>query len=173
MRLTPRGRSVILFGAVLLAGLAIYILTIEPLAQRRDQLRSLTTRMSADLQEMRNLAGQYQTLSAAQARFKTQVQARGADFTPFSFLENTARESGLTGRIESMTPVASTAADDRPALAEFDVRMSGIGLAELTRFLYQVESSDKVFFVVGLNIRPRYLSPALLDVSLRLGTPKT
>ena len=57
-------------------------------------------------------------------------------------------------------------------LDQVDVRFSGIGISQLVRFLYQLESSDKVFFVVNLNIRPRYLTPEVLDVSLRLASPK-
>ena len=53
----------------------------------------------------------------------------------------------------------------------FALSLGGIGLPQLVRFIYSIESSDKVFFVVNLNIRPRYLSPELLDVSLRLATP--
>jgi len=172
MRLSPRESAFIGFGLILLIVLGVYFLLLEPLAERRDRLERLTARLEGDLTEMQALAARYQAMTAAQNRLRGQVQARGRTFAPFSYLENLAQEAGLSGQIESMTPVPSGPAEEgRPALTEVDVRLTGIKLLELIRFLYRIEASDKVFFIINLNIRPRYLSPDLLDVNLRLATP--
>ncbi|MEW5725254.1 MAG: type II secretion system protein GspM [Thermodesulfobacteriota bacterium] len=174
MRINRRERTFLGAGALVLALLAVYFLIVAPLSERRQKLEALTGRLEEDLAELRRLAAQYQTLARVKEELEKRVQGRGGRVAPFAFLESLARESGLTGRIESMTPVASPSGEEgRAALAEFDVRLSGIGLLELVRFLYRLESSDAVFFVVNLNIRPRYLNPELLDVSLRLASPKS
>ena len=172
MRLQRRERIFVWLGVLFLAAVAIQIFVLAPLAERRDRLAQTADRLENDLAEIRYLAAQYRELSSGRDRFTRQVAARGADFKPFSYLENLAGESGLTGRIESMRPVASTYTDEETGgLSEFDLRLSGIGLPELVRFLYRIEAGDKAIFVINLNIKPRYLKPDLLDVSLRLASP--
>ena len=171
MRLSRRENTLIGLAAIILCALALYFLVIEPLAARRDKLERLTARLEADLVEMRVLAAEYRTIAERRAILQGRVRARSSDFAPFSYLENLAREAGLTGKIESMTPVAASTEEGKAAWEEFDVRLTGIGLLELVRFLYRLEASDKAFFVVNLNVRPRYLKPSFLDVNLRLATP--
>ena len=173
MKLQRREKLFIWAGSIILLVVGIYVIFIEPMADRRKYMIRETVELQLQLAEMQNLAEQFKTLASRREQIQQQVSERGQGFTPFSYLENMARQSGLTGQIESMTPVASAAGDDQNNLAEFDLRLGGIGLPQLVRFLYSIESSDKVFFVVNLNIRPRYLSPELLDVSLRLATPST
>ncbi|MFH1139344.1 MAG: type II secretion system protein GspM [Pseudomonadota bacterium] len=171
MRLNSREKVVVGAGLLVALIVAVFFLVVDPLDQGRDQLRRRAEKLKNDLQEMHYLAAQYQALSVGRDQFQKQVQARGGDFAPFSYLENIARESGLTGQIESMTPVAAGMNEDGPKMAEIDIRLAGIGLGELTRFLYRLETSEKVFFVVNLNIRPRYLTPRQLDVTVRLASP--
>ena len=171
MKLQRREKLFIWGGSIILLVVGFYLLILEPMANRREYMIRQTVDLKLQLQEMRNLAAQYKTLAMRQEQIQKQVSERGQGFTPFSYLENMARQAGLTGQIESMTPVASAAGENQYNLAEFDLRLGGIGLPQLVRFIYSIESSDKVFFVVNLNIRPRYLSPELLDVSLRLATP--
>jgi len=172
MRLSRRESTFIGFGLIILTVLGLYFFILEPLAERRDQLERLTARLEGDLAEVQVLAARYRAINDSQNRLRGQVQARGRSFAPFSYLENLAQEAGLSGQIESMTPVAAGPAEEgRTALTEVDVRLTGIKLLELVRFLYRVEASDKVFFIINLNIRPRYLSPDILDVNLRLATP--
>ncbi|MDY6851031.1 MAG: type II secretion system protein GspM [Thermodesulfobacteriota bacterium] len=171
MRLNRRESVFIGIGILVLVILGFYFLLVEPLAARRDKLEQLSARLEGDLAEVQSLAAQYKAVASQKARLQDRVQARGQDYSPFSHLENMAREAGLTGRIESMTPVAASAEEGRDLPAEFDIRLSGVGLMELVHFLYRLEAGDKVFFVISLNIRPRYLSPDILDVTLRLATP--
>ncbi len=171
MRLNRRESLFVGVGALILLVLGVYFLVLEPISASRDKLRNQAARLESELKEMQALAGQYQAVAVGRAKIERQVQARGTDFAPFSYLEGVARESGLTGRIESMTPVAGSGENGRSPMAQFDIRLSGIGLLELVRFIYKLESSDKVFFVVNLNVRPRYLTPDLLDVTLRLASP--
>ncbi|MBW1714178.1 MAG: type II secretion system protein M, partial [Deltaproteobacteria bacterium] len=156
MRLNQREIAVISAGLVIILGLGVYFFLLAPLAARRDRLKAITSRLEKDLTEMRVLAAEYETLASRQARLRNRVETRGKDFAPFSYLETLARQAGLGGNIESMTPMASTV-DEGAAMAEFEVRLAGIGLEELVRFLYSIETSDKVLFINNLRIRPRYL----------------
>ena len=170
MKLKSRELTVVVVGGLILAVLLGYVGVVEPLAARRDRLKTLNARLEKDLADMEVLAAQYREAAGLKARLDRLMQARGPGFAPFSYLENLAGESGLTGKIESMAPVAASS-EDRARMTEVDVRLSGIGLMELVRFLYKLETSDKVFLVINLNIRPRYLSPDKLDVFMRLASP--
>lgn len=171
MRLNLREKTFLAVGLALILALGFYFLVVEPLAEAAERRRGLVARLEEELTEVRAVAAQYQALSARQRRFQAQVEARGQDFSPFSHLENLARQAGLEGRIESMTPVASSGEEGGPGYAEFDIRLREIKLLTLVRFLYRLEASEQVFVVVNLTIRPRYLSPDQLDVSLRVATP--
>ena len=172
MKLNRRETIFVTGGAAILIILAFYFIVVEPLASARDKLGTTAKRLEGELAEMRNLSAQYKAVASVRTILESQVQNRGSDFAPFSYLENVARETGITGQIESMTPVVSTTEEGSLPMAQFDVRLSGIKLLELVRFLYKLESSDKIFFVENLSIRPRYLKPDTLDVTLRLASPK-
>jgi type II secretory pathway component PulM len=165
MKLNTREKSFIVGGAVVVVLLTLWFAAVEPLTNRRERFGDLTMRLKGDLVEMRDLSAQYKALQASRLRIERSAGA-GGEATPFAYLESLARESGLTGSIESMTPVGG--AEGGPT--ELDVRLAGIGLDELVNFLYRIESNEAVFVIVNLNIRPRYLSPDRLDVSLRLAS---
>lgn len=171
MKINVREQAFIVVGVLVLLTLGVYFFVIEPIQQQRSKYRSQTRQLHTDLAEMRALAAQYKGLAERQKKIEKQVEDRGTDFAPFSYLENVARETGLIGQIESMTPVGGSTEENRSALVQYDVRLKGIGLRALVRFLHKIESSEKVFFVENLNIRPRYLTPEFLDVTLRLSTP--
>ncbi len=170
MRLNQREIAVISTGIVVLIFLGGYFLLMEPLMERRDKLKVVTARLEKNLIEIQQLAAEYKSLNDRKDRLRARVQARGAGFAPFSYLETLARQSGLGTNIESMTPLVSTT-EEGQGLVEFEVRLSKIGLNELIRFLYRIETSDKVLLVYNLHIRPRYLTPDRLDVTLRVATP--
>jgi len=170
MRLNQREIVVISAGIMIAILLGGYLLAVEPIIGRRDQLKLATVRLEENLVEIQQLAAEYKTLQDRKAQLRARVQARGEGFSPFSYLETLARQSGLGTSIESMTPLVSPNEEDK-GLAEFEVRLSKIGLNELIRFLYRIETSDKVLLVYNLHIRPGYLTPEQLDVTLRVATP--
>jgi len=150
--------------------LGLNFLVIEPLSKQAGNLREVTGRLEQDLDEMRVLAEEYKTLAKRQEQIEARVEAREQGFAPFSYLETLARQAGLGDEIESMTPVTSLG-DEAGKTEEIELRLSGIGLDKLVGFLYRIETSDKVLFVNNLHIRPRYLEPERLDVTLRIATP--
>lgn len=170
MRFNQREILFISSGLIVLIFLAVFFLVVEPLSDGRDKLKSINSRMSEDLAEMMHLASEYKELAAAKTQIKNEVKARDKNFAPFSFLETLARQAGLGQSIESITPVAS-ASDDNEKMAEFELRLKGIGLSQLVRFLYSIESSNKVLFVNTLHLKPRYMTPDTIDVTLRVSTP--
>jgi len=170
MRLSQREIIVISTGIMIVVLLGGYFILVEPIVEKRDRLKLVTIRLEKNLIEIQQLAAEYKTLKDRKTQLRAKVQARGEGFAPFSYLETLARQSGLGTSIESMTPLVSPTEEDR-GLAEFEVRLSKIGLNELIRFLYRIETSDKVLLVYNLHIRPRYLTPNQLDVTLRVATP--
>jgi hypothetical protein len=49
-----------------------------------------------------------------------------------------------------------------------EVSMEKADLAQLTRFLYEVQSSPGGFRIARLAIKPRYTTPRYLDVNLQM-----
>jgi hypothetical protein len=169
-RLNPREITIVAVGLAVVLCLGFYLLLVQPLEKRRDQMASATKRMEQDLTEMRSLAADYHALEKQRADLRAKVAARDKGFAPFSYLEDLALKAGLSQHIESMTPLASST-EEGTAMTEFEVRLSEIDLNSLVELLFRLESSDKVLFINNLRIQPRYLTPAKLDVTLRVATP--
>jgi hypothetical protein len=169
-RLKPREITLIAVGLAAVLCVGFYLLLIQPLEKRRDQMASATKRMEQDLIEMRTLAADYRALEKQRADLRAKVEARDKGFAPFSHLEELALKAGLSQHIDSMTPLASSS-EEGAAMTEFEVRFSEIDLNSLVDLLYRLETSDKVLFINNLRIQPRYLTPAKLDVTLRVATP--
>lgn len=172
MKLSRRESTMIWTGALILVLILFYLLLIEPMVDGQKDKTIRIAKKKEELIEIRELAMQYNGLKTGRGDMEGKLKSRGPGFSPFSFLENLAGEAGLTGRIESMTPVAGASENGGPVVDEFDLRITGIGLSELVNFIYRLESSENGFFVINLNIRPRYLTPETIDVSLRVASPK-
>lgn len=170
MNLNQREIIIVSAGLVFVLLLGIYFFAISPLQKKRDNYRLVIVRLEETLSDIKVLANEYKTLNLAESSLRTKVMSRSKDFAPFSYLETLARQAGLDKKIESMTPITS-GGDDGRTLAEIEVKMNAVGLGELVRFIYSVETSENVLFVTNLRIKPRYLDPTDLDVSLRVAAP--
>lgn len=169
MRFNQREILFIGLGSAFVLVLGLYLLVIEPLANKRDDYALRTQRLEENLKEMRQLAAEYQARASARESISASLMARGEGFAPRSYLETLARQAEVMDEIESMNPVSSGGRNE--GLAEIDLRLSNLPLEPLVKFLFLIESSDKALFINNLHIRPRYLEPEELDVTLRVATP--
>jgi len=85
---------------------------------------------------------------------------------PLSKLDGLIERAGLRQSIRSIKPSPTTGTGAEAMIVE--VLMEKANLPQLTRFLYEVQSSPGGFRIARLAIKPRYTTPRYLDVSLQM-----
>ena len=154
-------------GAVLLFVLLHFVLL--PLWEEGRRLRKNIVTQEGQLAEMRQLLVEGATASRPDPAAQTALRQRLEDFTLFSFLEQAAASAGVKEHIEAMQPVQSEQEEGASALGNtVELQLRDIGLAQLTRFLEQVESPGNLVAVERLAIQGGGRDGAPLSVSLRV-----
>lgn len=159
-------------GIILLAGGICLLFAgwqwgVVPAMQYKQELEERYDRNRQRLDELLALRRQLET-----AR-KTEKQAlafrkNSPDFTLFSFLEQLASQAKIKGHIKYMKPSSRNMS---AVLSEdlVQMRLEGIRLAKLVRFLESVEYSGKGVYFKRLTIRSPRKSPGVLRTDLLAG----
>ena len=99
--LAPRERIIMAGGAVVLVVLVIYLLLWEPLARKKEQVRTDISALTADLMWMEQVAGQVKRRAAQQSSQATSGASGGSVLT---LIEVSARAAGLRETLERVQP---------------------------------------------------------------------
>lgn len=130
--LAPRERLIVGGGSVVLMLVLIYLLIWEPIANKREQIRTDISALSADLAWMQQVAGQVKRRAAQQGNQSSAGAARGSVLT---LVEVSARAAGLHETLERVQPEGQGA---RIWFAEtgFDGLLSWLGELEQRQGLH-------------------------------------
>jgi len=148
-------------GAVLL--FAVVRFAVFPLL---DGQRILARRVAAGeqaLARLRTLAAEYRDLAAAAPDPAAVLAERQADFSLLSFLEDKAQAAGIRDRIAGMKPAPLDDANGYRGTV-VSLRLEGLRLADLVRFLELTERPEEAVYVRRLAVRRRDEAGGLLDV---------
>ncbi|GIX49507.1 MAG: hypothetical protein KatS3mg131_3718 [Candidatus Tectimicrobiota bacterium] len=152
--------------AVLLA--LLFLLVIDPLLARAALLDRQIQAAERQLRELQDLRRQYlhqkQLLDQINARLRQQQ-----NFSLFSKLEELARESGLREKLLYMKPVVSAPSEAYNEEA-VEIKMEGVTLAQLVRYLQQVETAPQFLKIKRLHIKPRLDDRQQLSAVFRVST---
>lgn len=164
----PREQTFALVGAavvlVLVVVLPIYIASSRigklerELDQGKSQFRDVIRAIDAYNGRQAELAGLQQTL------------AGGYDASISTTIESIAEKNGMKDQIDSLKAKA-TAPSDLFEESAVDVRIRKVELKSLIDFLYAIENDpEKMLRIKTLNMKPRFDSKNLMDVSLTIST---
>lgn len=155
-------------GAVVLFALLHFVLL--PLWEEGRRLRRNIVTQEGQLAEMRQLLSEGTAAGRPDPAAQTALHRRPRDFTLFSFLEQAAASAGVKEHIEAMQPVQSEQEEGAPArgTTTVELQLRDIGLAQLARFLEQVESPGNLVAVERLAIQGGGRDGAPLSASLRV-----
>ena len=169
MTLGGRDKLVIIAGGVVVALLLLYRLGLSPALERLRMLDRLVATKERELHQMKAFQDTY----AAQKRLMEEVNRslaqRGQDFAIFSFLEDHASKAGMKDNIIYMKP-ALTTPGELFRESSVKMRLEGITLQQLTRYLYDIERAPQLLRVRRMHIKPRPANPDLLDVTFQVST---
>jgi len=166
MRISDREKIFLWAGGMLLAAIFLVLGVINPYLQRNRELDRLIAQKGKELKEVRLLRGEFETLKARRALILQKVQPGEKGLSPLAKLDLLIDQANLRSHIKAIKPSPSTGGGGETMTVE--VSLEKADLPQVTRFLYEIQSSPAGFRVARLAIKPRYTTPRFLDVHLQM-----
>lgn len=146
---SAREKAIVAVALLVVLGLGLHALVIEPYQQRAAELRGALDQQRADLDWMKSVVARLPAGGATVA----DAEIRG---TLANFIDQTVKSQGLTAQLSQMSPVG---------IDEIRMRYSAIDFNRLIKFVAQVSES-------GLEIKDIRItavdSPGIVDSSIVL-----
>jgi len=169
MKLGGREKLVMIAGGVAVALLLFYRFGLSPAIERLRTLDRLVAIKEREVHQMRTMRETYLAQKRLMEEVNQSLAQRGQDFAIFSFLEELANKTGIKNNIMYMKP-ALTTAGELFRESSVEMRLEGIALQQLTRYLYDIERAPQLLRVRRMHIKPRPANPDLLDVTFQVST---
>ncbi len=166
--LGTRERIFVIAGSVGLLLALLYTLVIDPLMAHSAQLDRRIDKAQRDLQELYTLQREYQGQKRVLDHINARLQ-RQKGVAIFSRLEELAGDTGIRSKILYMKPTVSTPSEAYEE-ESVEIKMEGVTLEQLIRYLYQVENSPQFIKIKRLYIKPRFDNRQLLTAIFRVST---
>jgi len=142
----------------------IFKLTIDPLFKYSAELDRQIVTVRRQLNEIRTMQQDYQRHKSVIDSINSQLK-KHPNFAIFSRLEELASQT--VTKILKINPMPSPPSElYKEELVE--VKMQGVALEQLVRYLHQVESSPQLLKIKRLDIRPRPDNRQILNVTFRV-----
>ena len=169
-RLSARERTAIFVAAGLLLFFSMLELGIRPYMARMHRLDRQTRQLRADYLDMQELRQELDRLRAQRAEQTQRFQMRSKDFSLFAFLDGLARDAGLKERVAYMKPSTAKVEGAPYRLITVEVKLQALSLAQLTDFLYRIETSEKALAVRRMAVEKTSAGRGFVDVVLQVET---
>jgi general secretion pathway protein M len=169
MKLGRREKLAIVVGGVAVALLLFYRFGLGPALERLHTLDRLVAQKEREVHEMKTLRDTYLAQKNLMEEVNRSLAQRGQEFAFFSFLEDLANKAGVKNNIVYMKPALSTAGELYRE-SSVEMRLEGIGLQQLIRYLYDIERAPQLLRVRRMAIKPRTANADLLDVTFQVST---
>jgi len=159
------GIGIAFVGIFLLVKLAIF-----PLVDARARLQRSLVANTRAFDEIQQLRMRYLALQQRAEQSKTQFNRRKRGFTLFSFLDTLAGQVGIKERITYMKPSSSKQKDTPYTLSLVEMKLNGVSLDQITKFLYRIETSRNMIHIRRLSLNKKEEKGGLLNVILQVET---
>jgi general secretion pathway protein M len=165
--LQPRERLFIGGAGATLVLFLIFKLAIDPLFKHSSELDRQIITARRQLVELRAMQQEYQRLKSVVDSINDQLK-RQQNFEIVSRLEELARQTGIPpNKILSMRQAPSPPSEMYNE-ASIEVKMDGVTLEQLVRYLYQIENSPQLLKIKRLDIKPHLDNRQLLNTTFRV-----
>jgi general secretion pathway protein M len=169
MKVGRREKLAIIAGGVAVALLLFYRFGPGLALARLHMLDRLVAQKEREVHEMKTLRETYLAQKKLMEEVNRSLAQRGQEFAFFSFLEDLANRSGVKNNIKYMNPAQSTPGELYRE-SSVEMRLEGIGLQQLIRYLYDIERAPQLLRVRRMVIKPRSANADLLDVTFQVST---
>ena len=164
--LQPRERLFLGGAGATLVLFLIFKLAIDPLFKHSADLDRQIVTARRQLVELRTMQQEYQRQKTVVDSINSQLK-RQPNFAIFSRLEELAGQTGIRNKILHMKPTVSTPSEVYNE-ESVEVKMEGVTLEQLVRYLHQVENSPQLLKIKRLEIKPRFDNRQILTATFRV-----
>ena len=164
--LQPRERLFIGGAGATLVLFLIFKLAIDPLFKHSSELDRQIVTARRQLTELRVLQQEYLRQKTVVDSINSQLK-RQQNVAIFSRLEEFAGQTGIRNKILYMKPTVSTPSEVYNE-ESVEVKMEGVTLEQLVRYLHQIETSPQLLKIKRLEIKPRFDNRQILTATFRV-----
>lgn len=152
-----------------IAALLFFSLVFSPLLDSRKRLQKSLVKKQVELQEIRTLQREYQSLQHQSGDTLQRLTQRPGNFTLFSFIEQQATLAGIKQKIGYIKP--SNVESDGPLhKSRVDMKLQQITLENLVTFLKGVESPVNVVYTSRISIQEHGKGEGYLNAVIQIVT---
>lgn len=165
-QLQPRERLFLGGGAAVLVLFLFFKVAIDPLFKHSADLDRQIVAARRQLAELRTMQQEYQRQKSVVDTINNQLKKQ-QNFAIFSRLEEFAGQTGIRNKILYMKPTVSTPSEVYNE-ESVEIKMEGVTLDQLVRYLHQIENSPQLLKIKRLEIKPRFDSRQILTATFRV-----
>jgi len=169
-KLSNREKMAIGIGIGFVAIFVLVQVAVFPFLDARKRLQRRLVSHTINYTEIKQLRLKYLELQSRSDNSKTRFNRRQRGFTLFSFLDKLAGQVGIKERITYMKPSSSKQKDTPYSLSLVEMKLNGITMEQITRFLYRIETSPNMIHVRRLSLNKKEKKEGLLNVILQVET---
>lgn len=151
----------------------VFLFLIQPVFENRAALRQRLDSKKQQFSEILRMRDQYRLLQFSSQNKKDRYSERPADFTLFSFMDRLAGQTGLKENITYMKPGSAVDEASGMKMSYVELKMQDVTMEDLTSYLFQVETSNKMVHVTRLSISRGEGEKGLLSVVMQAETAET
>jgi general secretion pathway protein M len=165
--LAARERTIVLVGGIVIGLSLLFVLVVDPLLAKLDQLERQAVRKQKDIRELAVLSQEYAGKRARLEKAEQRMPSADSHFSLITFMEEAATTTHVRERIAGMQPQVQALAQGYQETA-VDLRLEGVQLPELLALLVAIDQAPYGLQVKHLQIRPKFDNPVNLDATIRV-----
>jgi general secretion pathway protein M len=171
--LQTRERVLVIGTAMMILLVLMFLLVIDPQLARSARLDRQLRAAQSQLRDLQSESREYLQRKHVLDQLNRQL-TRQRTFSLFSRLEQLARQTDIREQIQYMKPTVSTP-NDLYREDAVEIKMEGVTLEQLIRYLDRVERSPQLLKIKRLSVKPQQQNRQMLSAIIRVSTfiPKT
>ncbi|NOY53588.1 MAG: type II secretion system protein M [Deltaproteobacteria bacterium] len=165
-----REQRMVLASILFLILIFVYSLILGPLMDRNALLNRKIKKKREEITEMVRLRSSVVQDRGGMDRIRKIIEQRGKDFSVFAYLEQLATKAEMKDKIIYIKPQRETPVG-RFKESLVQIKLEKIGMEALTRYLYQIETSEDLLYIKNLRMKQgKERGQTGLNVTLSVGT---
>jgi general secretion pathway protein M len=170
MKLNRRERAAVLVGVGFLCLFVVVRFVVFPFMDRKDRLKRNLVVNTRNLEEIRSLKSEYETLVSTGEQAEKRFKQRRKSFTLLSFLVQVAGEVGIKDKMASMKPTLTQQKDSPYKISQVEMKLKGLTLEQITQYLYKIETSKNMVNIKRISLTKSDDQMGILNVTLQVET---
>ena len=169
MKLAKREKYLVTLGGLCIAIFFLFQFLVFPFFEQKERLKRGVGVRETALKEIAVLGGEYKALKKGTQKIQSILAKRKRGFTLFSFLERAAGKAGVKDHIKYMKPSVSEGAGPYKE-STVQMKLEKITLKQSVKYLYCIESSEKVIIVKRIEINQDKKETGYMDAIFHVMT---